>query len=118
MNEHFESLGEIITVPKLAFEDIADEVGHLDFIKMDTEGEEMRILTGMMPYIREHRPQMVVEVNWGRNYDARPILSEMMDIYGPMRYVGHDGHPHSLTLETMATENVGRDWLVYFATAE
>ncbi|KQX58445.1 MULTISPECIES: FkbM family methyltransferase [unclassified Ensifer] len=115
VNEYFEARGQIITVPTSTFSEM--DLGHLDFIKLDVEGAEYRVLMGMLHYMREYRPQLVAEINFGRNYDAKALVSEIAGLYGRSpRFVGDDGYAHEIEIGRMASENVGLDWLVYFSS--
>lgn len=43
--------------------DLVDEYGAPDFIKIDTEGHERPIVEGGLDFLREHRPNMVIEIH-------------------------------------------------------
>jgi len=92
---------------------LAKDLGRVDFLKMDAEGAEIHIIEGMHAIVREQRPIMVVEVNCGR-YDAVPMLQELVDIYGSVNFIDHDGHSRPTSIEEVTTVNVGLDWLVHF----
>lgn len=109
--------GSFTRVPIRAIDGMAEQLGRIDFIKIDTEGAEMAVLAGMRNTIRQQRPAIVVEVNCGRDYDAEPMLRELLDIYGSINFVGDDGFSHPTSIEYLLSTNVGSDWLVHFGDA-
>jgi FkbM family methyltransferase len=110
--------GKLVRVRTRSFADMIPELGAIDFIKLDVEGAEFGILTGMLDFIRKSRPQLVAEINFARGYDPRDMLKELAALYGGIRYVHDDGYLYEVSVEQMSTEHVGSDWLVYFGRAE
>lgn len=43
--------------------ELAGEYGDPDFVKIDTEGHEQRVVAGGLEYLRDMRPRMVIEVH-------------------------------------------------------
>lgn len=112
-DEKLAERGRFVEVPVTTLDDMAHHIGKVDFIKIDAEGAEPGILRGMMKTIREHRPSMMVEINCGRGYDARPILDELWHIYGRLEYLGDDGDTHLVGVEAVLNTKVGEDWLIH-----
>jgi len=108
--------GDFTTVPTRSMDGMADQLGRIDFIKIDTEGAELDILAGMRGIARAQRPEIVVEVNCGRGYDVAPLLQEYREIYGSLRFIGDDGFSHSTSIEEVMTENYDSDWLIHFVS--
>lgn len=107
--------GDVIAVRTQSFSDVAKEIGAIDFVKLDVEGAEFVIMQGMMDFIRAQKPQIVAEINFGRGYNPTAMLAELAAIYGSIRYVHDDGHAYPTNVETLSSENVGSDWMVYLA---
>lgn len=106
--------GKCVDVPTSSLDQLAPELGTVDFVKIDAEGAEMQILQGMQTLLHEQRPDLVIEVNCSRGYDIAPVMAELIGLYGQMRYVADDGHAHRVDIDTVRTTNVGEDWLLYF----
>jgi len=106
--------GSFTKVPIRSIDGMADQLGRVDFIKIDTEGAEMAALAGMRNIIHQQRPTIVVEVNCGRDYDPEPMLRELSGVYGSIKFIGDDGFSHLTSIEELLSTNVGSDWLVHF----
>lgn len=50
-------------VPCVRLDDVLTDLPHLDIVKMDIEGAEMMALGGMEDIIRNHKPDIVMEIN-------------------------------------------------------
>ncbi|MBV7522603.1 FkbM family methyltransferase [Ensifer sp. ENS12] len=105
--------GRFVDVPVTTVDDMAGHLGWIDFIKIDAEGAELEILRGMSKTIREQRPSMMIELNCGRGYDARPVLEELWSVYGKLQYLGGDGRAHLVGIDAILKQKVGEDWLIY-----
>ena len=114
VDEGLTAEGYFTEVPIRSLDGLADQLGRIDFIKIDTEGAEIDVLAGMRGIVREQKPTIVVEVNCGRDYDAEPALRELFEIYGSINFIGDDGFSHPISIEQLLTTNVGSDWLVNF----
>jgi len=117
VDESLTHIGYFTQVPVRSMDSMADELGRIDFIKIDTEGAELDILAGMRQIARAQKPEIVVEVNCGRGYDAASMLQEFRDIYGSINVIGDDGFSHPVAIEDVLTTHVGSDWLVHFFRA-
>lgn len=47
-------------------------VDNIDFIKIDVEGYECKVLNGGMNFIAKHKPYILIEVGWGKNHPEWP----------------------------------------------
>jgi FkbM family methyltransferase len=106
--------GEVHPVRTRSFSGTIEEIGTIDYVKIDVEGAEFAILKDMMGYVRSAKPQLVAEINFGRGYDPCDLLRELAGLYGNLRYVHTDGQTYDVTIERLASERLGLDWLVYF----
>jgi FkbM family methyltransferase len=96
---------------------IASEFGRLDFVKIDAEGAEEAIIAGLRPLLARHKPQLVLEFNAARYADARGFLAEVMSCYDGLRFIDGDGALAPIAVETVLTEDVGEDRLLFFSDA-
>ncbi|HYE27050.1 MAG TPA: FkbM family methyltransferase [Allosphingosinicella sp.] len=78
-------------VPVVALDLLMAEESRLDFVKIDAEGSEERIIAGMRGLIQRHRPKIVLEFNPGWYADPDGFLSELDSIYGKTRVVDYAG---------------------------
>jgi FkbM family methyltransferase len=58
-----------ITVPLKTLDGIANEIGRVDFIKIDVEGHECEVLAGARKTVEQDRPQLFVEFNHPEQFD-------------------------------------------------
>lgn len=58
-----------ITVPLRTLDSMANDIGRVDFIKMDVEGHECEVLEGAVKTIEQDRPQLFVEFNEPGQFD-------------------------------------------------
>ncbi len=74
------------------------EIQHIDFIKIDVEGNEPDVLLGGRHTIMDHRPVMVIEINSGAlsRYGDRP--SDIFRLLEDMNYVWRTIQEPSVTL--------------------
>lgn len=56
-----ESASQSLTVEAIAIDDLAHEIGTVDFIKIDVEGAELLALRGMQKVVDRDRPFMIIE---------------------------------------------------------
>jgi FkbM family methyltransferase len=71
--------GAIIEVQGLTLEGILARAGveRVDFIKMDIEGAELRVLQSAETFLRTHRPRMIIEPH---EVDGRLIVRELASL--------------------------------------
>jgi FkbM family methyltransferase len=112
VDRHYDG-GTAIEVAATTMDDIIGEAP-LDFIKIDAEGAEEGILTGMSALIARCRPAIVLEFNAGRYPDPAAVLGRILAIYGKVQAIGFDGRAADVSPETVLTTNVGEDWLLFF----
>ena len=70
-----------------------------DVIKIDIEGAEVSAVRGLLPYLQQHKPAIIVEIT-----DARESLFQMMTSCGYHLYDitgGAVDYPHSLNFNTL-----------------
>ena len=108
------AVATITTVPNWTADAIARERGRVDFIKIDAEGAEEDIISGLRPLLLQYRPSLVVEFNAARYADAPRFLADIMSCYRDLRAVDHDGSLVPIAVETILTEKVGEDRLLFF----
>jgi FkbM family methyltransferase len=111
------AVATITTAPNWTADAIARERGRVDFIKIDAEGAEEDIIKGLRPLLLRHKPSLVLEFNAARYANARGFLADVMSCYRDLRVVDHDGSLAPIAAETVLTERVGEDRLLFFAGA-
>ncbi len=89
-----------------------EELPKLDFVKIDVEGAEMAVLRGLAPILLQHRPLMIIEVNFGRGYTYHE-LSEVFDHKATFRHLDTDAKLKPVSEEMCWTERFNEDWLFY-----
>lgn len=81
--------GQTIAVPLRTLDDLAKEIGRIDFIKIDVEGHECEVLEGAKETIASDRPQLFVEFNEPAQFDRfrsmlpRGYVASAPEVRGP-----------------------------------
>jgi FkbM family methyltransferase len=104
------TLGEVIPVEARRM--TAEELPKLDFVKIDVEGAEMAVLRGLAPILMQHRPKMIIEVNFGRGYTYHE-LAGLFEHQATFRHLDTDAKLKPVTEEMCWTERFNEDWLFY-----
>jgi FkbM family methyltransferase len=107
--------GEVISVPATSVDALAASLDRLDFIKIDAEGGEADILSGMSETLRRFHPGLLVEFNAGRSYDAGRLLDVLLSHYGSVQYIDFDGSSKEASPRQLLEERVGQDWMLYLS---
>jgi FkbM family methyltransferase len=87
----------------------------LDFVKIDAEGSEQRIVEGMEAIFSRGLPHMVLEFNPKRYDDARAFLGRLVRLYGSLRAVDPDGYPSAVDPERVLA--VPEEWLLFLSSS-
>jgi FkbM family methyltransferase len=108
-----QSGGRMLTVAATNIDTLTKDLKRLDFLKIDAEGAEADILEGMAGTIERFHPALFMEVNAGRKYDIRALHATLAKNYRSICYVDFDAQVKPLTVERLATENIGEDRMLY-----
>lgn len=103
--------GQVISVDALSIDKL--KIDRLDFIKIDVEGAEKGVLESLQTVKRELSPQIVVEVNFGRDYGYDEIV-ELVGHRGELLHIDFQGDVKPLTRKLASDERHHEDWLVYW----
>jgi FkbM family methyltransferase len=97
---------EQITLDSLALTNVG-------IVKVDVEGAEAHVWEGMQRTI-DTNPDIciVLELNCSRGYDAADLYQKMSRRFN-VRHIDFDGEVKPLTLEMLATERLGGDWMLF-----
>ena len=79
---------QVLTIPCKRLVDIPEllELGHIDFLKIDTEGNEMPILRGGREWLREHKIHLIQFEYGGTWADAREFLADANALFKECGY--------------------------------
>jgi FkbM family methyltransferase len=102
-------------VPVATLDTLLAQESRIDFLKIDVEGSEERIVAGMERIFARCRPPMVLEFNPARYADARAFLRHLLSLYGPLQEIGFDGAPVAVDPERVLAEPT--EWLLFLAPA-
>jgi len=101
----------ILEVPVAGLDDF--ELENVGIIKIDAEGAEYDIWTGMQKTIaRSPDLSILMEVNAMRGYDISALYREASQLF-PVRHVDFDGEIKPLTLEMLESQRPGSDWMMF-----
>lgn len=109
------ALPEIVRheVPLRSLDSLFESEERLDFLKIDVEGSEERIVAGMERLFARARPPMVLEFNPARYSDARAFLRHLSGLYGSLQEVGFGGEAIPVDLERVLAEPT--EWLLFLS---
>jgi len=97
-----------ITVTTLALDDLP--LQNVDFIKIDIEGAEQRMWSGMQEFLgRSPDVLVLLEFACGRCVDPRKTLEEMQQMF-PLRYLGDDSVVRPITIDQVLARP--DDWML------
>lgn len=85
----------------------------IDFLKIDVEASEERIIAGTEAIFARGRPPMVIEFNPARYADARSFLSHLTGLYGALREVNFSGDATPIDAERVLGEPI--EWLLFLS---
>jgi FkbM family methyltransferase len=105
------------TVPVAALDDLLAPGRRLDFLKIDAEGSEERIISGMSGIFAVHRPAMVLEFNAIRYQDPAAFLGRLTGLYGSLSHIDYEGRAVAIEPARVLTENVGQEWLLFLSAS-
>jgi FkbM family methyltransferase len=104
--------GILHAVPQVTLDRIADDLTRINFVKIDAEGAEEAIISGMRRTLARDKPGLVLEFNALRCADADSLLSGLSAIYGQLHYIDDLGEPVATTAKHLLAERQGLDWLL------
>lgn len=100
-------------VPLTTLDALLAEDKRIDFLKIDVEASEERIIAGMEAIFSRGRPPMVLEFNPARYADARAFLSHLTGLYGSLREVDFEGGATPVDPERVLAEPT--EWLLFLS---
>ena len=100
-----------LEVPIATLDSLVGPGRRVDFIKLDAEGSEQRIVAGMAGILETHRPEMLLEFNPGRYDQPAAFLAYLADLYGSLRQIDIAGKAVPIAAEqVLATET---EWMLF-----
>lgn len=105
--------GVVHAVAVRTFDALLADLAQLDFVKIDAEGAEQDILTGMAKIIARSRPAIVLEFNALRYADPKAFLDRIIAPYSALHHIDYAGEAIAVSPERVLTENLGEDWLLF-----
>jgi FkbM family methyltransferase len=104
---------EMIKVPCATVDQIVG-AKTLDIIKIDVEGAEWAVWTGMAGLLARNREiQVIMEFNAGRYDDPAGFLTDIRAAGFPLRFIDYDAQAKPIAAERLLTKRVGEDWMLY-----
>jgi FkbM family methyltransferase len=104
---------QFIEVPEITLDSLA--LANVGIVKIDAEGAEESVWEGMQETI-DNNPDIciVLEFNCSRGYDAVDFYHRMSKRFS-VRHIDFDGEVKPLTLEMLASQRPGNDWMLFLS---
>src|SRR5262249_28690774 len=99
---------------QISVDSIVSPERKIDFIKIDAEGAEAGIISGMTKLLERDRPALVLEFNAARGAAPDELLRMLETIYGRIGYIDFSGDVVAVDVEQLMSQAWGEDWLLYF----
>jgi FkbM family methyltransferase len=107
-------LGTIYRVPQVSLDEVAAKAPRIDLVKIDVEGSEEAVISGLMRILMRDRPGLLLEFNAGRYRDPLGFVDQLQSVYDRMCYIDYQGNAISITSAQVISDRWGEDWLLYF----
>ncbi len=107
----------LVAVPIRSLDRLLDPFERVDFLKIDAEGAEEDIMTGLGETIARCKPQIILEFNPGRCRDPRALLARLRDPYPLLQCLGYDAEVEAVSDETLLDPTNQEDRLLYLDDA-
>ena len=103
-----------VTVESVSVDELTRDWPRVDLVKVDVEGAEQAVWRGLAATL-EANPEVavVLEVNTGRYEDPPSFFDEIERAGFRLRYIDFDGEIKPVTLDRLAKERRGEDWMLY-----
>jgi len=101
-------------VRQVTVDALAAGLPRIDFVKIDAEGAEERVIEGMLTTLQRHRPSLVLEFNIERVKEPTRLLRLLSELYGGIGYIDDDGDRAETTLAQLTSQRRGCDWMLCF----
>lgn len=106
--------GVTVEVPITSVDELARDLPPIDLVKIDAEGGELGIISGMATLIARDRPSIVLEFNPGRYEEPETFLEVMTCAYGQPHQIGFDGELHLIDHAAIIDRRDREDRLLFF----
>ena len=102
-----------IDVPEVSLDSLA--LTNVGIVKIDAEGAEESVWEGMQEVI-DNNPNIciVLEFNASRGYDAADFYRRISKRFA-IRHIDFDGSVKPLTLDMIASQRTGEDWMLFLS---
>ena len=85
------ALPDTLKVKSTNLDTVLKDFARVDLIKIDAEGAELDIVSGMEAVVAKHQPAVVLEFNAHRYADAKAFLSKLRKLFKRVRALRFDG---------------------------
>lgn len=108
----------LVAVPIRQLDRLLDGFPRVDFLKIDAEGAEEDIITGLSETIARHKPRIVLEFNPGRCRDPSGLLARLRQPYPQLRCLGFDAEVTTVSDDALLDPTNQEDRLLYLEADE
>jgi len=110
-------LGTVHKVSQVSLDEVVAISPRIDLVKIDVEGSEEAVISGLMHTLARDRPGLLLEFNAARYRNAYGFVDLLQSVYDRMRYIDDQGNPIAVASTEVASDRSGEDWLLYFDQA-
>jgi FkbM family methyltransferase len=106
--------GQTVEVPLRTIDAMCAGLDRVDLVKIDAEGAEIDVLSGMRQVIATHKPKIVLEFNAARYANPTEFLDSLAPIYGRPRLIDYSGTCKRVSDDEILRQNLHVDKLLLF----
>jgi FkbM family methyltransferase len=103
-----------IAVASFTIDELVADYDRVHLVKIDVEGAEADVITGMHETISKHRSAILLKFNAARIPRPRVLLELLLSSYASLSQVGWDGNLEPVSPESVLSQHFGEDWLLFF----
>jgi FkbM family methyltransferase len=107
-------VGDVVEVETTTVDSLTTGWPRVDLIKIDVEGAEEAVWRGMQGTLARNPDLIVIlEVNTNRYEDPPAFFAKLERAGFPLRYINYDGELTKVSIEELATQRRGEDWMLF-----
>ena len=104
---------DVFKVPVDRLDSLLRSDSRIDFLKIDSEGSEDRVIEGMDGIFATQRPAILMEFGAVRYRDPAALVGRLVQLYGKVSQIGFDGHAFPVDPARLLDERIGEERMLF-----